>query len=152
MILFFPNSTRSIMSANPRILADAVLARLRVLSLLGDIREIRGTWYSIRKDHDEDLQRAHSNNLPRRSRATMPNCIVCSKPCSRTRSKFCSVACHAKHQRKPRAKCKRSGCANLVKKPEKIFCSLDCCNEYKRGVRTGPRNKQWHWRKRRMVA
>jgi len=129
--LTFPNTTRELLSINPRIMPDAVRARLRLEGLRGHIREIRGIWYSIRRDADENIKKVYSK--PGRVKPERRACVVCGKPCGRPKSVTCSITCHGISQRKVRPVCKLPGCGKPVKKTEGIYCSNECVNLSKRG-------------------
>lgn len=149
MRLAFPATTDELIRQNPLAWPDSIREILRFHALLGGIREIRGRWYVIRKDQDELLQRARSDNLPKKPKPPRPACLVCGKPCGRPHSKLCSRECHGKYQSKPKPQCRRKGCDNEVKKHGKMYCSVECARGDRRP--TGPRKKLWHWRQRRVL-
>lgn len=137
MNLQFPARTQELISINPRILPDAVLARLRVEALLGRIREIRGIWYRIRPPTDEDdttPQKVYKDRASGISRS-YGECPICGKPLARARAKMCSQKCKSRadsvRMTLPRPNCK--ACGKPVNGACNRYCSRACVTKARVG-------------------
>jgi predicted nucleic acid-binding Zn ribbon protein len=154
MNLSFPSKTDALLLANRLVHPDAVLRKLRILAVLGVIREHRGVWKVLPKPVDEPDPEpiVKQPRLAKRAdgRCACPGCknptrldaTFCSrkcvynairtipeKPCkvcgTATRNaKYCSMACKLKALSKPLPKCRL--CDNTVKKHGNIYCSHEC--------------------------
>ena len=77
MNLVFPATSDELIRQNPKAYPDSVRALLRFQELTGEVRLIRGRYYSIRKDKDEDIRKAYSK--PEHLLTALPYalCLVC---------------------------------------------------------------------------
>ena len=151
---------------------DAVRERLRFYSLVGDIRELRGVWYQIKRDEKDDfspplewwlmlgggweafgyLAEANQKHKPGQPLKARRKCLECGVPVARPKNKYCSQECSIVASKIQRPKCKLSTCDNLVKNPDGKYCSMVCVNLSKRGPRTMPHKRLMYWRKRRVLS
>lgn len=172
MNLQFPNSTETLIKLNPAVWSDSVRALLRFKSLMGEIRELRGKWYQIRRDEKDDfslplewwrmlaggweafsyLFEASQKHKPGQPLKARRKCSECGTPVARPKNKYCSQKCSIAGQTMVRPKCKLSTCNNRVNKPEGKYCSMVCVNLSKRGPRITPHKRLMHWRKRRVLS
>lgn len=128
MNLAFPRTTDALMAANRRIHPDAVLRKLRILAVLGVIRERNGTWEKLPpppKDEEEVVPSVWNYG----------KCRICSAPVGRTDAKYCSRECSHKggahRQHLPRPNCRM--CGKKVGTPKNIYCSKTCHSDGMRG-------------------
>jgi hypothetical protein len=160
----FPNTTDTLIAMNPRSWPDSVRALLRFQALVGEIREIRGRWYEIRKESDESLVKVpRYKTLP--PEAFRP-CVRCGKLTHHPKHKYCSPECAVQSRTRKRGCCEQCGkenpradarfcsrrcvikyrtltkppcvlCGKPVAAPVNKFCSLVCSNKAKEGRRFG---------------
>jgi len=129
MNLVFPSKTDAIMRANHLVHPDAVLRKLRILAVLGVIRERNGTWEKIVPPKDDSWD-SPVNSLPKPVK-NLIQCKVCGKDTYHER--YCCVACKTKGMSKPLPKCQV--CGNTCKRHIRTFCSKECRDKSQIGNR-----------------
>lgn len=144
MNLTFPNSTATLIKLNPSTYPDAVRALLRFHALLGDIRELRGRWYQIKRDEKDDFSpplewwlmlgggwEAFSYLFKANQKHKPHPCKHCGAAISISRKTYCNNDCKNAHRVKEKPLCKV--CGIMVKKSSRAFCSRECVDKYKIG-------------------
>lgn len=120
MNLLFPSKTEALIAANRLIHPDAVLRKLRRLSLIGAIRQRNGFWEAAPRPKDDPWD-APVNSMPGPEKRLI-KCKVCGRDTYHT--KYCCLACKNRGMSKPLPKCLL--CSNTVKNHKRTFCSKAC--------------------------
>lgn len=120
MNLVLPAATDAIIAANRLIHPDAILRKLRMLSLVGAIRERNGIWEPVPRPKDEPWDAPVNAKL--KSEKRLIQCKTCGK--DTYHESYCCVACKTIGLRKPRRNCPI--CGATVNKRCNTYCSKQC--------------------------
>ena len=114
---------------NPAIWPDSVRALVKFQELTGVIRLIRGRYYRIRKDSDEELTKTPR---PPYGKTLAPElfkpCAACGKKTHHPKHKYCSHKCSSIGRSVKRSQCKQ--CGRETARVGARFCSRACVSKF----------------------